>query len=86
MLDLYNGEIVAYHMDERPDFLLVHRMLRKALSKRCTKAPTLLHSDQGWHYPMPAYRRELLAHGVTPSMSRRGNCLDNATMESFSQC
>jgi putative transposase len=83
IMDLYNGEIVAYHMDKRPHFPLVGNMLRKALAKlRGSEAP-LLHSDQGWQYRMPAYHRRLAAHGVTPSMSRKGNCLDNAAMESF---
>ncbi|WP_027958849.1 MULTISPECIES: IS3 family transposase, partial [unclassified Halomonas] len=43
----------------------------------------LLHSDQGWQYQMSAYRRKLSEHGVIQSMSRKGNCLDNAAMESF---
>ncbi|WP_391540698.1 DDE-type integrase/transposase/recombinase [Lonepinella koalarum] len=44
----------------------------------------LLHSDQGWHYQMRAYRRILQENGIVQSMSRKGNCLDNAAMESFS--
>jgi putative transposase len=82
IMDLYNGEIVAYEMQERPLFSLVGNMLKKALAKLKGKglAP-LLHSDQGWHYQMPAYRKEL--SGLTQSMSRKGNCLDNAAMESF---
>lgn len=43
----------------------------------------LLHSDQGWQYQMPAYQRQLANRGLTQSMSRKGNCLDNAAMESF---
>ncbi|SKB79480.1 IS3 family transposase, partial [Luteibacter sp. 22Crub2.1] len=42
-----------------------------------------LHSDQGWQYRQPAYRRMLADRAVTQSMSRKGNCLDNAAMESF---
>ncbi len=84
VMDLYNGEIVAYEMQRRPVFPLVGNMLKKALSKlKGQAAAPLLHSDQGWHYQMPAYRRELTAYGLTQSMSRRGNCLDNAAMESF---
>jgi putative transposase len=83
VMDLYNGEIVAYHMDLRPDFGLVAKMLQKAVSKRSGEGTIILHSDQGWHYQMPAYRRALDAHDIKPSMSRRGNCLDNAAMESF---
>lgn len=84
VMDLYNGEIVTFEMQDRPLYSLVGNMLKKALSKLqdCGAAP-LLHSDQGWHYQMPAYRKQLSAHGLTQSMSRKDNCLDNAAMESF---
>ena len=55
----------------------------EALSKLSNQEAPLLHSDQGWQYQMPSYRRQLAARGVTQSMSRKGNCLDNAAMESF---
>lgn len=58
-------------------------MLKKALAKLSDKDAPLLHSDQGWQYQMPAYRRQLGERGLTQSMSRKGNCLDNAAMESF---
>jgi putative transposase len=83
VMDLYNGEIVAYHTDKRPHYPLVGNMLQKALAKLSGSEAPLLHSDQGWQYQMPAYHHRLAAHGVTPSMSRKGNCLDNAAMESF---
>ena len=88
VMDLYNGEIVAYETQKRPHLPLVSNMLKKALCKlalcKLDDASTpLLHSDQGWHYQMPAYRRQLAEHGLTQSMSRKGNCLDNAAMESF---
>lgn len=83
IMDLYNGEIVAYEMDKRPHFPLVGNMLKKALGKLSTHEAPLLHSDQGWQYRMPAYRHQLAAHGLRQSMSRKGNCLDNAAMESF---
>lgn len=83
VMDLYNGEIVAYHMGKCPHFELVGTMLRKALAKLKGSEAPLLHSDQGWQYQMPSYRRQLAAHGLTQSMSRRGNCLDNAAIESF---
>lgn len=83
VMDLFNGEIVAYEMSERPLFPLVGSMLKKAISQlQRDEAPTL-HSDQGWQYQMPAYRQQLAERGLTQSMSRRGNCLDNAAMESF---
>ena len=83
VMDLYNGEIVAYEMLERPVFALVGRMLKKALARLSDRERPLLHSDQGWQYQMPAYRRQLADHGLNQSMSRKGNCLDNAAMESF---
>lgn len=83
VMDLYNGEIVAYEMQKRPHFLLVDNMLKRALAKLVGQDAPLLHSDQGWQYQMPAYRRQLATHGLTQSMSRKGNCLDNAAMESF---
>lgn len=83
ILDLYNGEIVSYVMQKRPHFPLVGNMLKKALAALADKDTPLLHSDQGWQYHMPAYRRQLAAYGLTQSMSRKGNCLDNAAMESF---
>lgn len=83
VMDLYNGEIVAYQMDRRPTFKLVSGMLKKALAKLRGKDKPLLHSDQGWQYRMPAFRRQLEERKLTQSMSRKGNCLDNAAMESF---
>jgi putative transposase len=83
VMDLYNGEIVAYQMSERPVFELVSSMLKKALAKLGRQDAPLLHSDQGWQYQMSAYRRLLHQRGLTQSMSRRANCYDNATMESF---
>ncbi len=84
VMDLYNGEVVAYEIQKRPLFLLVANMLKKALATLKDKCHTpLLHSDQGWQYQMSAYRKTLSEHGLTQSMSRKGNCLDNAAMESF---
>lgn len=83
VMDLFNGEIVAYEMQERATLPLVSSMLKKALSRLTGQQTPMLHSDQGWQYQMPAYRQRLAAHGLTQSMSRRGNCLDNAAMESF---
>lgn len=84
VMDLYNGEIVAYEMQERPVYALVGNMLKKALSKLAGRGDTpLIHSDQGWQYQMAAYRQALITGGLKQSMSRKGNCLDNAAMESF---
>ena len=83
VLDLYNGEIVAFETSRRPAFELVNSMLRKALARLRPGERPMLHSDQGWQYRMPAYQRQLRERQLVQSMSRRGNCLDNAAMESF---
>ena len=83
VLDLYNGEIVAFETSKRPAFELVNSMLKKALAKLGPHEKPMLHSDQGWQYRMPAYQRQLQERQLVQSMSRKGNCLDNAAMESF---
>ena len=83
ILDLYNGEIIAYEMARRPWFGLVTTMLKKAFTRLGPQDKPILHSDQGWQYQMNAYSRLLDQHALTASMSRKGNCLDNAAMESF---
>jgi len=83
IMDLYNGEIIAYETSQRPVYKLVGDMLKKALRKLKASEHPMLHSDQGWQYRMPAYQRALRSKGVRQSMSRKGNCLDNAAMESF---
>lgn len=83
VLDLYNGEIIAFETAKRPVFDLVSSMLKKAIHKLGPHDKPLLHSDQGWQYRMPAYQRLLETRGIVQSMSRKGNCLDNAAMESF---
>lgn len=83
VMDLYNGEIVAYQTSHRPDFSLVMNMLKKAVKKCKATDGLLLHSDQGWHYRMQPYRAALARYKMKQSMSRKGNCFDNAAMESF---
>ena len=82
-MDLYNGEIVAHQMARRPVYELVASTLREALSRSECTAQLIVHSDQGWHYKMQPYRAMLAQHGVKQSMSRKGNCFDNAAIESF---
>lgn len=81
--DLFNGEIVAYEMSSRPTLDMVTSMLTKGLAKIGADQQPMLHSDQGWHYRMPVYRKMLSDRKLVQSMSRKGNCLDNAPMESF---
>lgn len=83
ILDLYNGEIVAYKMNTRPCFSMVSEMLKSALKRLKKHEKPMLHSDQGWHYQMAAYRHQIKERALCQSMSRKGNCYDNAAMESF---
>lgn len=83
VLDLFNGEIIAYSMSERPVMKMVDTMLAKAFSRLCEGERPLLHSDQGWQYRQASYKEKLKAQGMTQSMSRKGNCLDNAVVENF---
>lgn len=83
VLDLYNGEIVAFETATRPLFTMIGGMLRRAFARLGPYDRPLLHSDQGWQYRMSVYHEALRQRAITQSMSRRGNCLDNAVMESF---
>lgn len=83
IIDLFNGEIVAYQTKRRPQYDLVKEMLDQAFSRLTSKDELLFHSDQGWQYQMRHYQQQLKQRGITQSMSRKGNCLDNAVMESF---
>jgi len=83
VIDLYNQEIVSYHLSERPDFKSVMTMMNKALEKVTHTQSLLLHSDQGWQYQMKQYQHLLKQNGIIQSMSRKGNCLDNAVIENF---
>lgn len=83
ILDLYSRKIVGWAMSERIDTALVLRALAMALLHRNPPAHLLLHSDRGVQYASADYRRALGQAGLLASMSRRGNCYDNAAMESF---
>jgi putative transposase len=83
VMDLYNREIIAYTTCDRPAFEMVGNMLTEAISTLPVGKRPMVHSDQGWQYQMPAYRKTLRDHKMVQSMSRKGNCHDNAAMESF---
>ena len=83
MLDLYNGEIITYTIGSRPVYSLVSTMLDQAFERLTDKDELLIHSDQGWHYQMKQYCHALEKRGITQSMSRKGNCYDNAVIENF---
>ncbi len=83
IIDLYNGEIVSYNITYRPTLDLVIDMVDTAFGTIQDGTDLILHSDQGWHYQHPNYRKRLKKKGVQQSMSRKGNCLDNAVIENF---
>lgn len=80
--DLFNHEIVAYSMGETQELPLVFQALGE-LEKRGYGKGAILHSDQGAQFTSPQYVNQLTAMNLTQSMSRRGNCWDNACIESF---
>ena len=83
ILDLFNNEIVSYTVSYFQNWAQVEKMLKLAVKRLDKTSGSILHSDQGWQYQMAAYRQILAEHGIIQSMSRKGNCLDNAAMESF---
>ena len=83
ILDLFNGEIIAFETARRPVYKMIDTMLNTAFKRLSPMDKPILHSDQGWQYRMPAYQAALRSQGLAQSMSRKGNCLDNAAMESF---
>ena len=83
ILDLYNQEIISYTITDRPQISMVMQMLQKAFKQLKPKDKPILHSDQGWQYQMRFYQEALKEQGLTQSMSRKGNCLDNAVMENW---
>ena len=83
IIDLFNQEIISYELTERPVFNQVVMMLKKAFKKIPNDTSLTLHSDQGWQYQMKQYQYLLKEKGIVQSMSRKGNCLDNAIIENF---
>ena len=83
VLDLFSRAIVGWAMHHRPDGQLVRDALAMAIQSRERPRKTLVHSDQGSQYTAAAYRADLAARAMTCSMSRKGECHDNAVAESF---
>lgn len=83
VIDLFNGEIMSYTVSDHPRFSCVMDMLERAIAKLPTDYSLILHSDQGWQYRMRIYSDRLRKAKITQSMSRKGNCLDNAMVEGF---
>ena len=83
ILDLYSRDIVSYTILDRPVLSAVISMLDKAFMQIPDNTGLILHSDQGWQYQHKQYQQKLKDKGIRQSMSRKGNCLDNAVIESF---
>lgn len=83
ILDLCSRDIVSYTISDRPVLSMVTTMMDKAFAQIPDGTDIILHSDQGWQYQHKQYQRMLKAKGIRQSMSRKGNCLDNAVMENF---
>ena len=83
LLDLYSRRVVGWAMGPRLTVDLAERALTMALAHRAPTAGLLHHSDRGCQYAAASYQRVLDGYGFIPSMSRTGNCWDNACVESF---
>ena len=83
VLDLYSRTVIGWAMGHRLTVDLAEHALTMALANRKPKAGLRHHSDRGSQYAATAYQQLLTTHGMTGSMSRRGNCWDNACVESF---
>ena len=83
ILDLCSSDLVSYTISDRPVLSMVTSMLDKAFEKIPDGTNLILHSDQGWQYQHKQYQQMLREKGIRQSMSRKGNCLDNAVIENF---
>jgi putative transposase len=82
-MDCHNGEVIARHMAKRPVFEMASDTLRIALSRARSASKLIIHSGHGGHDKRLPYRAVLASCGITQSMSRKGNCIDKAAIESF---
>jgi putative transposase len=83
VLDVFTRRVIGWAMHQILDAALVIAALRMALDQRCPVQPLIVHSDQGRQFASAAYRHLIAQHGLTASMARKGNCYDNAFIESF---
>lgn len=83
ILDLYSRNIVSYTLADSPVLSTITAMLEKAFQQIPDDTGLILHSDQGWQYQHKQYQAMLAEKGIRQSMSRKGNCLDNAVIENF---
>lgn len=83
VLDVFTRRVVGWAMDASLDAAMAVRSLAMAIAQRRPRRGLLVHSDRGSQFASAAYRRILAAHGLVASMSRKGNCYDNAFIEAF---
>ena len=83
ILDLHSSDLVSFVISDRPVLSMVMNMLDAAARQLPPGAAPILHSDQGWQYQHKQYQKALAEYGIVQSMSRKGNCLDNAVIENF---
>ena len=83
VLDLYSRRVVSWAFSNQPNNELSVRAINLAVQLRQPQHPVLFHTDQGVQYSSEAFQQILSKHNITASMSRRGNCLDNAVTERF---
>lgn len=83
VLDLYSRRVISWAFSNRPNSELSTRALQLAVMHRRPEQSLLFHTDQGVQYSSDQFQCSLRTHGITASMSRRGNCLDNAVTERF---
>jgi putative transposase len=83
VLDLFARRVVGWAVSRNLDASIAVEALRRALAVRPAPAGLVHHSDRGVHYACTEYRALLASRGITPSMSRKGDCWDNAVAESF---
>jgi transposase InsO family protein len=83
ILDLYSRDVISYTISDRPLLSMTMEMLHHAFEQIPDGLNLILHSDQGWQYQHKHYQYVLKSKGILQSMSRKGNCLDNAVIENF---
>ncbi|WP_308701292.1 IS3 family transposase, partial [Mesomycoplasma hyorhinis] len=83
ILDMFNGEVIAWDLSTSANNQQIRKMLQRAFWKHKNLEGLIFHSDQGWQYQHRQFSEKLKQKGIIQSMSRKGNCLDNSIIESF---
>ena len=83
IMDMHSKELIAHTVSFSPNMKLIMRMIKLAFKKTGNPKNVIIHSDQGWQYRHVSYKHFLKKRKAVQSMSRKGNCLDNAVIENF---